>query len=107
MSRKGLGMTTVVDEQGKLLGLISDGDLRRLLERHGAAAVELRAADCMTARPVTIPATMLAPAALRLMETRQDHQPARARCRRRARRRGASARSLDHRHDLIASGICP
>lgn len=71
MSRKGLGMTTVVDEQGKLLGLISDGDLRRLLERHGAAAVELRAADCMTARPVTIPTTMLAPAALRLMETRK------------------------------------
>ena len=71
MSRKGLGMTTVVDEQGKLLGLISDGDLRRLLERHGAAAVDLRAADCMTARPVTIPATMLAPAALRLMETRK------------------------------------
>ena len=36
MSRKGLGMTTVVEGE-KLVGLISDGDLRRLLEHHGKA----------------------------------------------------------------------
>ncbi len=40
MSRKGLGMTTV-QQDGKLLGLISDGDLRRLLERHGKDVFDL------------------------------------------------------------------
>ena len=35
MTRKRLGMTTVVDGDGRLLGMISDGDLRRQMERHG------------------------------------------------------------------------
>ncbi len=47
MSRKGLGMTTVVEGE-KLAGLISDGDLRRLLERHGKHVMDLSAAECMT-----------------------------------------------------------
>ena len=40
MSRKALGMTTVVEGE-KLVGLISDGDLRRLLERHGKHVLDL------------------------------------------------------------------
>ena len=70
MSRKALGMTTVVT-QGKLLGLISDGDLRRLLERHGKRALDLSAAECMTANPQTIGPDEFAIAALEIMERRK------------------------------------
>ncbi len=53
MSRKGLGMTTVIDD-GRLAGLISDGDLRRLLERHGKEVFDLTAEQCMTRNPTSI-----------------------------------------------------
>ena len=45
-------MTTVVEGE-KLVGLISDGDLRRLLERHGKHAFDLKAEQCMTRSPKT------------------------------------------------------
>ena len=67
MSRKGLGMTTV-EEDGKLLGLISDGDLRRLLERHGKDVFDLTAAQCMTGTPKTIGPDAFAIVALDIME---------------------------------------
>ena len=67
MSRKGLGMTTVVDD-GKLVGLISDGDLRRLLERHGKHVLELTAGACMTRSPHVVGPDVFALAALDLME---------------------------------------
>ncbi|HEX6736837.1 MAG TPA: KpsF/GutQ family sugar-phosphate isomerase, partial [Vicinamibacteria bacterium] len=51
MTRKRLGMTTVVDDQGRLLGLISDGDLRRQMERHGHTLLDHTAAECMTRDP--------------------------------------------------------
>jgi arabinose-5-phosphate isomerase len=75
MSRKRLGVTTVV-EGGKLVGVISDGDLRRLLERHsrdrnGASVLELTARDCMTPSPLTIAPQEFATAALALMEQRR------------------------------------
>jgi arabinose-5-phosphate isomerase len=70
MSRKGLGMTTVVDGE-RLVGLISDGDLRRLLERHGKEILELKAADCMTRSPKVVEASTFAIAALDIMEQRK------------------------------------
>ena len=70
MSRKKLGLTTVLDSNGKLLGIISDGDLRRMLERAGANSLSLSAADIMNASPITIPADTFAVAALALMEAR-------------------------------------
>ncbi|MGH9522887.1 MAG: KpsF/GutQ family sugar-phosphate isomerase [Terriglobales bacterium] len=70
MSRKKLGMTTVVDGD-KLAGVISDGDLRRLLERKGKDALEMRAGECMTANPQTIAPTEFATAALNVMEQRK------------------------------------
>ncbi len=70
MTRKRLGMTTVADPQGRLLGLISDGDLRRQLERHGNAFFDKTAGDCMTTRPVVIGRRELATRALSLMEQR-------------------------------------
>jgi arabinose-5-phosphate isomerase len=70
MSRKKLGLTTVADGE-RLLGVISDGDLRRLLEARGKDALDLRASDCMTPNPVTIDASTFAMAALNLMEERK------------------------------------
>jgi arabinose-5-phosphate isomerase len=70
MSRKGLGMTTVVSD-GKLVGLISDGDLRRLLERHGKEVFDLTAGQCMTPEPRSIGPDSFAIAALDVMEQKK------------------------------------
>jgi arabinose-5-phosphate isomerase len=67
MTRKGLGMTAVVDAAGTLRGIITDGDLRRLLER-GADLRELSAGAVMHAQPRTIDAQALAVEAVELME---------------------------------------
>jgi len=70
MSSKKLGMTTVIDGT-RLAGIISDGDLRRLLEREGARALEMTAAQMMNPRPLTIGADAFGSAALALMEERK------------------------------------
>ncbi|MGH9328211.1 MAG: KpsF/GutQ family sugar-phosphate isomerase [Terriglobia bacterium] len=71
MSRKGLGHTTVVEAENRLVGIISDGDLRRIFEREGGGALSLRAADCMTSSPVAINRKDLATRALSVMENRR------------------------------------
>jgi arabinose-5-phosphate isomerase len=67
MTRKGLGMTTVVDDQGRLLGIFTDGDLRRAFDRsvdvHGTTIGEIMTRHCKT-----VNAKMLAAEALQLME---------------------------------------
>jgi arabinose-5-phosphate isomerase len=70
MSVKGLGMTCIVDDSGRLEGILTDGDLRRQL-RLGANVLERTATDVMTRRPVTIGRSFLAVEALRLMEERK------------------------------------
>jgi arabinose-5-phosphate isomerase len=70
MSRKKLGMTTVL-EDGRLFGMISDGDLRRLLERDGSHALEHTAGEIMNPHPLTIDGNVLASSALALMEERK------------------------------------
>jgi arabinose-5-phosphate isomerase len=70
MSSKKLGMTTVQD-QGRLCGVISDGDLRRLLEREGGAALSRTAGEAMNAHPRTIAAGELAATALGILEERK------------------------------------
>jgi arabinose-5-phosphate isomerase len=70
MSRKKLGVTTVV-EGGRLLGVISDGDLRRLLERRGKDVLDLTAADCMTRDPKVIAPEQFAATALAIMEEKK------------------------------------
>jgi arabinose-5-phosphate isomerase len=68
MSSKRLGMTCVTDNAGRLVGVITDGDLRR----HWDAAIrDATAADVMTPRPVTIRRSLLAVEALRIMEDRK------------------------------------
>ena len=70
MSSKKLGMTTV-QEEGRLRGVISDGDLRRLLEREGGAALSKAAGEAMNAHPRTIGSAELAAKALAIMEERK------------------------------------
>ncbi len=70
MSRKKLGMTTVVDG-GRLAGVISDGDLRRLLEKRGKEVMDLTAGECMTTSPKTIGPDEFATAALNIMEQKK------------------------------------
>ena len=70
MSSKKLGMATVQD-QGRLLGVISDGDLRRLLEREGGAALSRSAGEAMNSLPRTIAAEELAATALANLEERK------------------------------------
>jgi len=70
MSRKKLGVTAVV-EGDKLVGVISDGDLRRLLEKRGKDALDLTAGECMTRNAKTIAAREFAAAALAMMEEKK------------------------------------
>jgi arabinose-5-phosphate isomerase len=71
MTRKRLGMTTVVGADGRLLGMISDGDLRRQMERHGYTLLDRTAAQCMTTGAVTVGRAQLATAALAILEERR------------------------------------
>lgn len=70
MSRKGLGMTTVA-EGGRLVGIISDGDLRRMLERDSGEGLKKTAREIMNSRPRTIGSDELAARALREMEEKK------------------------------------
>jgi arabinose-5-phosphate isomerase len=69
MSRKRLGMTAVVDDEGKLVGLYTDGDLRRSLADPTNDVRNIRIDQVMTRTPVTIDADALAVEAAQLMET--------------------------------------
>jgi arabinose-5-phosphate isomerase len=71
MSRKGLGLAAVTEPDGRLLGIITDGDLRRIMQTRKQNVLDLLAADCMTRNPVTLPRTELAASALRLMEEKK------------------------------------
>ena len=70
MSRKKLGVAAVVDG-GRLLGIVSDGDLRRLLEHRGKDALDLTAAESMTRDPKTIGPQEFAATALAIMEEKK------------------------------------
>jgi arabinose-5-phosphate isomerase len=70
MSRKKLGITAVTDGDGRLVGCISDGDLRRLLE-HDDALLGRTAGECARPAPRTIDAGELAVAALKVMEDKR------------------------------------
>jgi arabinose-5-phosphate isomerase len=71
MSRKGLGMAAVTEPDGRLLGIVTDGDLRRMMQSRKESVLGLAAGDCMTRNPVTLPRTELAASALRLMEEKK------------------------------------
>ncbi|GGP23504.1 KpsF/GutQ family sugar-phosphate isomerase [Silvimonas iriomotensis] len=70
ISRKGLGMTAVMDDQNRLAGIFTDGDLRRALDR-GVDVHQTRVLEVMTRNPITIEAGKLAAEAVRIMEERR------------------------------------
>jgi arabinose-5-phosphate isomerase len=70
MSRKGLGMSCVIDNERRLVGIVTDGDLRRHMTK-GSGLLELSSQDVMTPRPVTVGAETLAVEVLRVLETRR------------------------------------
>ncbi len=71
MSQKGLGMTTVVDDKDQLLGIFTDGDLRRLLD-HGKIDIQtLKISDAMTCNFTTIEKDQLAAEALQFMDSKR------------------------------------
>jgi arabinose-5-phosphate isomerase len=67
MSQKGLGVSAVVDDEGKIVGIFTDGDLRRLIEK-GVDVLPLKARDVMRPQPTTIHLDALAAEAAQLME---------------------------------------
>jgi arabinose-5-phosphate isomerase len=67
ITSKRLGVTGVVDQEGRLVGVITDGDLRRALEKRGQI-LDLKASEIMTPNPKTIPAETLATEAVAVME---------------------------------------
>jgi arabinose-5-phosphate isomerase len=71
MSAKKLGMTTVLHPNGSLAGIITDGDLRRLMEKQGGATLALTAGSAMTRNPQTIGPHVLASEALNAMEKKK------------------------------------
>ena len=71
ISRKGLGMTCVVDDDRTLLGIITDGDLRRKMADLGSAILERSASEVMTRNPITVTRETLAAEALNILESRK------------------------------------
>ncbi len=97
ISRKQLGMTAVVEPDGRLAGIFTDGDLRRLLER-GADVRAAQLADVMTATPLTIGPAALAAQAAQLLDARRKNQLLVVDD------RGALVGAL-HMHDLMAAKV--
>jgi arabinose-5-phosphate isomerase len=73
ITRKRMGMTAVVSSDGRVAGIFTDGDLRRLLEREGDIR-RLGVAQVMSASPATIGPSALAAEAVKLMEDRRISQ---------------------------------
>jgi arabinose-5-phosphate isomerase len=71
ISRKGLGMTCVADDDRTLLGIITDGDLRRKMADLGSAIMARTAGDVMTRNPITIVRKTFAAEALNVLEGRK------------------------------------
>ena len=68
---KGYGATCVLNDDGKLIGIFTDGDLRRLMEKSGNEAFNTPIEDAMTKTPRTISPQALAAEAVRIMEQRE------------------------------------
>jgi arabinose-5-phosphate isomerase len=73
ISRKRLGMTAVIDSDGRVAGIFTEGDLRRLIERVGDVRT-LAVRDVMTAGPLAVPSTMLAAEAARILDASLRNQ---------------------------------
>lgn len=68
ITSKGYGATAVVDDNGFLIGVFTDGDLRRLIEKRGVQSLDLPVTDAMTKNPRVISPNHLAMEAVRIVE---------------------------------------
>lgn len=96
MTQKRLGITAVVDVDNKLVGIITDGDLRRMLEKN-TAIDSIKAGDIMTANPKTIEPEKLAVDALNLLRKNEITQLAVT--------ANGNYEGILHLHDLIREGL--
>ncbi|HET6466649.1 MAG TPA: KpsF/GutQ family sugar-phosphate isomerase [Nitrospiria bacterium] len=97
MTSKKLGMTTVVNSRGALSGIVTDGDLRRLLERD-RSPMRLKASDVMTRKPKVIGPTALAAKAVQIMEQHSITSLVVVDARRKV-------LGVLHLHDLLKAGV--
>lgn len=98
MTSKKLGMTTVCEEDGRLVGIITDGDLRRLLQRMPDGAFALAAGEVMTKHPKTISRDALAAKAVQVMEEHAITALA-------VTNRAQQVEGILHLHDLLKLGV--
>ncbi|NTU41518.1 MAG: KpsF/GutQ family sugar-phosphate isomerase [Nitrospirales bacterium] len=98
ISSKRLGLTVVADKAGLMLGILTDGDIRRGLEKWGKELFDMKAAEAMTRTPKTIRETELAAKALNIMEAHSitalvipDEE--------------GKAKGIIHLHDILKEGI--
>jgi len=96
MTKKRLGTTAVIDTDNNLLGIITDGDLRRMLER-SVAIDKIKAGDIMTINPITIGPDELAVDAMELLRKKEISQLA-------VTEKG-KYQGIIHIHDLIREGL--
>jgi arabinose-5-phosphate isomerase len=96
ISKKRLGVTAVVNSTNELLGIITDGDLRRMLEKNNSLE-GVKASDIMTAHPLKIPAEALAVEALDLMRSNDITQLVVT--------QGKAYLGIIHLHDLVREGL--
>jgi arabinose-5-phosphate isomerase len=96
ITTKRLGVTAVVDAHNFLQGIITDGDLRRMLEKT-TAIEQIKAADIMTSQPLTIEAHELAVTALDLMRKKEISQLAVV--------ENGTYTGMVHLHDLVREGL--
>jgi arabinose-5-phosphate isomerase len=96
MTRKRLGVTAVVDKKDSLLGIITDGDLRRMLEK-SIAIDDIKAEDIMTRNPKTIEPGLLAVEALDMMRKKEISQLLVA--------ENGKYLGIIHIHDLVREGL--
>jgi arabinose-5-phosphate isomerase len=97
ITSKGYGATIIVDDEGELRGIFTDGDLRRIMEKRGTGAIDLPVGEGMTRTPRTIEPERLASEALRVMERLEisvliavkDDKPA----------------GIIHLHELLRAGL--
>ncbi len=96
MTAKRLGITAVVESDGSLLGIITDGDLRRMLEKNSDIE-KVKAGDIMTRNPKTIGSDELAISALDVLRKNEISQLAVT--------NGRKYEGIIHLHDLIREGL--
>ena len=96
MTRTRLGATVVADSENNVLGIITDGDLRRMLEKN-AVLDGIRAVDIMTANPKTAPPEALAMEALNMMRTYSISQLVVT--------KNSRYMGMIHIHDLLKEGL--